>query len=416
MRHRILLLTVAACLIAASAHAQNETTDQIAAPANLAPSCGAAINATPDARIAACDTAIESRTDASATDRAALFVSRAEAYDDKGDMDRAIADLNKAIELDPKNVTAFENRGTLFVRSGKPDRAIEDYNEAIRLDPHYAQAYADRGVAYYVKGDHARAIDNYSEAIRLDPKHAVSYSNRAAAYKKAGRNDRAIADESEAIKLDPSRAEFYDNRGLSYAHNRDFDLAIADYDKAISLKAEAKFFTNRGNAYQYKGNLDRAIADYGDAIRIDPKFPLAWNNRGAAYKRKGDLEAALSNYEQAITLSPRMATAVENRDAIRNQIAQRDAEASPQTPTFDCRVAKRAVEKAICSDPNLRKLDWEADQAFRSALLRVDAKGATSLRRAQRAFIERRNTKFGSPNYNFKAELERQIAKLRAVK
>jgi tetratricopeptide (TPR) repeat protein len=416
MHHRTLFLTVAACLIAASAHAQNETTGQIPAPTNLPPSCGAPINATPDARIAACDTAIERRPEASPTDRAALFISRAEALDDKGELDRAIADLNTAIELDPKNVTAFESRGTLFVRSGKPDRAIEDYNEAIRLDPNYAQAHADRGVAYYLKGDYMRAIENYDEAIRLDPKHAVSYSNRAAAYKKAGRNDRSIADQSEAIKIEPGRAEFYDNRGLSYAHNRDYDLAIDDYDKAISIKKEAKFYTNRGDAYQFKGNLDRAIADYGDAIELDPKFALAWNNRGAAHKRKGNLEAALSNYEQALKLSPRMATAIENRDAIRNQIAQRDAEAAPQTPTFDCRIAKRAVEKAICSDPGLRKLDWEVDQAYRSALLRVDAKSAASLRRAQRTFIERRNRKFGNPSYNFKTDLERQIAKLRAIK
>lgn len=416
MHTRTLLLTIAACLIAVSAHAQNETAGQTPAPTSLPPSCGAPINSTPDARIAACNKAIESRTDASATDRAALFISRAEAYDDKNDLDRAIADLNKAIELDPNSVLAFENRGTLFVRSGKPDRAIEDYNEAIRLDPNYAQAHADRGVAYYVKDDYARAIENYSEAIRLDPKHAVSYSNRAAAYKKAGRNDRAIADESEAIKIDPDRPEFYDNRGLSYAHNRDYDLAIADYDKAISLKKEAKFYTNRGDSYQFKGNLDRAIADYGDAIKLNPKFTLAWNNRGAAYKRKGDLEAALSNYEQALKLNPRMTTAIENRDAIRSQIARRDAEAAPQTPTFDCRIAKRAVEKAICSDPGLRKLDWEVDQAYRSALLRVDAKGASSVRRTQRAFIKRRDQRFGSPGYDFKADLERQIAILRAIK
>lgn len=416
MPARTLLLTVAACLIAASAHAQTETNRPAAAPANLPPSYGASINATPDARIAACNTAIESRPDASATDRAALFISRAEAYDDKGDVDRAIADLNKAIELDPNSVVAFENRGTLFVRSGKPDRAIEDYDEAIRLDPNYAQAHADRGVAYYIKGNYARAIENYSEAIRLDPKHAVSYSNRAAAYKKAGRNDRAIADQSEAIKLEPDRAEFYDNRGLSYAHNRDYDLAIADYDKAISLKKEAKFYTNRGDAYQFKGNLDRAIADYGDAITLDPTFALAWNNRGAAYKRKGDLEAALSSYEQALKLNPRMTTAAENRTAIRNQIAQRDAEAAPKTPTFDCRGAKRAVEKAICSDPTLRRLDWEVDQAYRSALLRADSKSAAAIRRTQRTFISRRDKSFGRPNYDFKADLERQIALLRASK
>src|SRR6266403_339236 len=54
---------------------------------------------------------------------------------DKGDNDRAIADYNEAIRLDPKHARAFHHRGYAYSDKGDNDRAIADYNEAIRLNP-----------------------------------------------------------------------------------------------------------------------------------------------------------------------------------------------------------------------------------------------------------------------------------------
>ena len=78
------------------------------------------------------------------------------------------------------------------------DRAIANYNEAIRVDPNYALASTNRGIAYASKGDNDRAIADYNEAIRLDPKSALAFGNRGIAYGKKGDNDRALADFNEA--------------------------------------------------------------------------------------------------------------------------------------------------------------------------------------------------------------------------
>ena len=56
------------------------------------------------------------------------------------------------------------------MRKGDNDRAIADFNEAIRLDPKSSLTFRNRGDAYTDKGDHDRALADYSEAIRLDPK------------------------------------------------------------------------------------------------------------------------------------------------------------------------------------------------------------------------------------------------------
>jgi tetratricopeptide (TPR) repeat protein len=130
-----------------------------------------------------------------------------------GDNDRAIADFNQAIRLNPTYALAFGNRGFVYARKDSNDRAIADFNEAIRLDPTYAIAFRGRGVAYGNKGDYDRAIADFTEAIRLDPKLAPAFSNRGLAYERKGSFDRAIADYNEAIRLNPTDATSFCRRG-----------------------------------------------------------------------------------------------------------------------------------------------------------------------------------------------------------
>lgn len=82
------------------------------------------------------------------------------------------------------------------------DRAIADYNKAIELDPKYAAAYVSRGVAYhYSKKDYDRAIADYDQAIRLDPVFTIAFANRGLAHEQAGRREQALRDFRAALAL-----------------------------------------------------------------------------------------------------------------------------------------------------------------------------------------------------------------------
>jgi len=184
------------------------------------------------------------------------------------DFDKAIANYNEAIRLDPKNATAFSNRGNAYAEKGDTDRAIADYSEAIRLN--YPNAFFNRGFAYAQKGDTDRAIADYSEAIRLSPNDDFLFNNRGTAYLKKGDTDRAIADYSETIRLNPTHAGAFFSRGLAYARKGDTDRAIANFSEAIRLKPDyARAFCNRGIAKlkinDATGNQDKAKARELDA-------------------------------------------------------------------------------------------------------------------------------------------------------
>jgi CHAT domain-containing protein len=75
--------------------------------------------------------------------------------------------------------SAHYNRGLSWFEAGQYDRAIADYNESIRLDPASASSFNNRGSAWYAKGKADRALADFEKAIELDPAYVRAYNNRA---------------------------------------------------------------------------------------------------------------------------------------------------------------------------------------------------------------------------------------------
>jgi tetratricopeptide (TPR) repeat protein len=67
-----------------------------------------------------------------------------DAYSGKGEHDRAIADYDQAISLDPKFVLAWNGRGNAHAGEGDYDSAIADFDEALKLDPDFTDARESR--------------------------------------------------------------------------------------------------------------------------------------------------------------------------------------------------------------------------------------------------------------------------------
>jgi tetratricopeptide (TPR) repeat protein len=97
----------------------------------------------------------------------------------------------RAVVFAAASLLAFEAQA-LTERKGDYDRAIADFNKAIELDPKDAIAYGGRGFAYSSKADYDRAIADLTKAIELDPKNArIYYYNRGKAYERKGGYDGA---------------------------------------------------------------------------------------------------------------------------------------------------------------------------------------------------------------------------------
>jgi tetratricopeptide (TPR) repeat protein len=120
---------------------------------------------------------------------------------------------NRAIAYSRKLAASYINRGNAYNTKGDYDRAIKDYNDALQLDPNFVDAYIDLADVYTKKGDYDRAIEVCNKAIQLDLSRmssdlsitsAAAYNNRGDAYAGKGDKEKAIADYRKALSINPS--------------------------------------------------------------------------------------------------------------------------------------------------------------------------------------------------------------------
>ncbi|MDR4497770.1 MAG: tetratricopeptide repeat protein [Candidatus Scalindua sp.] len=232
-----------------------------------------------------------------------------------GFYDKAITAYSLSLKLNPNDFRVYCDRGLAYGKNGQYDKAIADYDQAIKLDPKHAKVYVGRGVAFKNKGEDEKAIADYTQAIKLNSTYALAYYNRGLVHQKKGRYEKAIADFDQALKSNPKYTNAYYSRGLAYHYTGQYEKAVADYTESIRLNPkDADAYFGRGYAQYYKGQYDKAIADYDQALKLDPKYTDVYYNRGLAHHKKGLYEKAVADYDQTIKLNPNFTAAKQNRD------------------------------------------------------------------------------------------------------
>jgi tetratricopeptide (TPR) repeat protein len=141
----------------------------------------------------------------------------------------------------PTDANSYGERGSGYLANREWDKAIADFNEVIRLDPEGTGGYHSRGLCYSAKGDYNRAIADFNEAIRRSPDNSVNYESRGETYLQKGDHDKAIADFTESIRKgkeffpDDPQAQVYTLRGIAYAAKGDFGAANADWETVLQM-------------------------------------------------------------------------------------------------------------------------------------------------------------------------------------
>ncbi|THD61722.1 MAG: hypothetical protein E7813_21695 [Bradyrhizobium sp.] len=141
MLHYFTALVLILSVLPHDAHAIS--TDPASTPLVDPAPCVAAAAADDDDKIIAVCGALIDNEKTLRTDRIKALVARGSAYGRKDQVDRAIADDDAALGLDPTLADTFNARGELWRKKGDRPRALADFGAAIRLNPRLEAARAN---------------------------------------------------------------------------------------------------------------------------------------------------------------------------------------------------------------------------------------------------------------------------------
>jgi tetratricopeptide (TPR) repeat protein len=175
----------------------------------------------------------------------------------------------------------------------------------------------------------------------------------------------------------------------------------------------------RAGVFSRRNEVARAIADYDTVVWLDASLAEAYNSRGELWRKTGDRRKALEDFDAALKRNPDFVAARTNYKDLVLELERLGAlMAVYNKPSFNCARTRRAVEKAICTNPALANLDREITAVNAQLVERARSKSpqaGRALQREQDAFVAQRNAAFGRADFDLLKTMRARLEQLMAI-
>ena len=238
----------------------------------------------------------------------------------RGDLNSALSEYQRAIKMYPYFVEAYNNLGELYSLMGYRDMAISTYNQALNIEKNY-KILLNLGVEYYNSGDYQKALAYFLDSVKRKKNFQEgNYYTGLALYNMKNFSEaekyllKVIAADKMHIKA---------NYMLSYIYyeNKDYQKVINCLE-AIWNIADDKTFINKyyGFCCYHLGRYDDAVKYLNEAMNLHPEYKKFRSYlEGLTYENKrreiGDIDSAIKQLEKAM-----MANSLKLRDVTKLSI------------------------------------------------------------------------------------------------
>lgn len=222
----------------------------------------------------------------------------------KRDFPTAISHYDKAIELNPEEMTFLLNRAAAHLEAKDYDKCVADCEKAIELGrskcvpyEQIAKAYARIGAAERKRGNLEKAIDAYKTSLTEHRVRANANILRTLEREKEKRDKEAYMDPAKALEAKEKGNEFF--------KAGDFPSAIKSYTEAIERDpTNAPYYSNRAAAFMKVADFGYAYKDCEKCIELDPTFVKAYKRKAVIHNFNKDYHKAIATYKKALEFAP----------------------------------------------------------------------------------------------------------------
>jgi len=230
---------------------------------------------------------------------------------DSEKMEAAVAEFNRAVELDPGFALAWVGvadsnmllsflGGSLSIEDSLPIRE-DAIKHALDIDPKLGEAYASLGQLHRQQDQLEKAEVAYRKAIKLSPNYATGWQwYSQLRHRESLQNKKSIELLNKAAELDPRSSIIGLNLADQYKFIGRYSLAERQYLKVIELDPEFRL-AYRGLIYFYSINLsrfDQALIHVLKAQAVNPGDVRTLYQLADIYLNLGDLTAVANVFEQ----------------------------------------------------------------------------------------------------------------------
>ncbi len=226
--------------------------------------------------------------------------------------DEALAAVNEMLDESPEDANALILQGELFRQLDKPDQALESFDEATKLAPQAPGPYQNRGEIYREQKDFAKAIVEFTKVLELQPGILLPLVHRAEAYLNNGQLEEALADADAVLEKEQVVAA-HRLRGEILAQLNRLDEAIEEIEQlSRTVPNQPELKMQLALYHLINKQPKEAISAYDDVLLMDPENFLALRSRGDAYLNMGKHAEAIVDFENALKVQPDDAALLNN--------------------------------------------------------------------------------------------------------
>ncbi|MFN2421354.1 MAG: tetratricopeptide repeat protein [Gemmatimonadota bacterium] len=220
----------------------------------------------------------------------------------RGEPDEQLQLLQQLVETHPNDERAHNALAGAYIGRQEYEKAIAEFERATEIDPEYSSSYNNLGYAQRAVGNYAAAEEAFKRYIELIPDDPNPHDSYAELLMKMGRHDESIAEYRAALAADPEFTFSYVGIATNQMLMGQGDAARTTlqelYDKAPDSGVRRQALINKATSYLHEGNIDAAMAALGEAHAI-AEGESDWLAVSGDHQLMGDVQLFAGNADEA---------------------------------------------------------------------------------------------------------------------
>lgn len=144
---------------------------------------------------------------------------------EQGQYDKAMQQIEKAIQQSPNNPDLYSTKGIFLHRMNNIMHAIEAYQSALKVAPDHSFSHYNLGLIYMKQNKTLLAIQEWEAVVRAKPRDADAIFNIAVALSHLGKSQQAVPFYKKVLEISPDHIQTHQNLGVIYRDEGNFAQA-----------------------------------------------------------------------------------------------------------------------------------------------------------------------------------------------